>query len=171
LKHHGEIAYNVYRYNSLKINNDRIEAIYLREAETGDRADYYEIDHERYGPPTLYRNYYDTTTLEKTSYFISFVDSGWLMLGLYVARSAFPEVSDQAMVEHAVMTKHGCFNTCCQKYSAFVHRRSSQQPPVFFVLYPCCPILGGGEFWSALSRIGVRRLLRSVLGVWVYNSY
>lgn len=36
-------------------------------------------------------NYYDTTTLEPTSYFISFVDSGWLMLGLYVVRSAFPE--------------------------------------------------------------------------------
>jgi hypothetical protein len=36
-------------------------------------------------------NYYDTTTLERTSYFVSFVDSGWLMLGLYVAKSAFPE--------------------------------------------------------------------------------
>lgn len=60
LKHHGEIAYNVYRYNSLKINNNRIGAIYEREAETGQRADYYEIDHERYGPPTIYRNYYDS---------------------------------------------------------------------------------------------------------------
>ncbi len=36
-------------------------------------------------------NYYDTTTLERTSYFVSFVDSGWLMLGLYVVESAFPE--------------------------------------------------------------------------------
>ncbi len=36
-------------------------------------------------------NYYDTSTLERTSYFVSFVDSGWLMLGLYVARAAFPE--------------------------------------------------------------------------------
>ncbi|MFH1799927.1 MAG: glucoamylase family protein [Candidatus Omnitrophota bacterium] len=36
-------------------------------------------------------NYYDTTTLERTSYFVSFVDSGWLMLGLYVAKNAFPE--------------------------------------------------------------------------------
>lgn len=35
-------------------------------------------------------NYYDTTLLDPTSYFISFVDSGWLMLGLYVARNAFP---------------------------------------------------------------------------------
>ncbi len=35
-------------------------------------------------------NYYDTTLLIPTSYFVSFVDSGWLMLGLYVARGAFP---------------------------------------------------------------------------------
>ena len=42
-------------------------------------------------------NYYDTTTLERTSYFISFVDSGWLMLGLYVAKNAFPEeLTEQA---------------------------------------------------------------------------
>ncbi|MFH0985702.1 MAG: glucoamylase family protein [Candidatus Omnitrophota bacterium] len=42
-------------------------------------------------------NYYDTTTLERTSYFVSFVDSGWLMLGLYVVKNAFPEeVATQA---------------------------------------------------------------------------
>lgn len=42
-------------------------------------------------------NYYDTTTLERTSYFVSFVDSGWLMLGLYVAKNAFPEeLTEQA---------------------------------------------------------------------------
>lgn len=42
-------------------------------------------------------NYYDTTTLERTSYFVSFVDSGWLMLGLYVAKNAFPEeLAEQA---------------------------------------------------------------------------
>jgi hypothetical protein len=42
-------------------------------------------------------NYYDTTMLDPTSYFVSFVDSGWLMLGLYVAKGAFPEeVGEQA---------------------------------------------------------------------------
>lgn len=41
-------------------------------------------------------NYYDTTLLDPTSYFVSFVDSGWLVLGLYVAKSAFPEeLTDQ----------------------------------------------------------------------------
>ena len=36
-------------------------------------------------------NYYDTTTLERTSYFVSLVDSGWLVAGLYVVKNAFPE--------------------------------------------------------------------------------
>lgn len=36
-------------------------------------------------------NYYDTTTVERTSYFVSLVDSGWLVAGLYVAKNAFPE--------------------------------------------------------------------------------
>ncbi len=36
-------------------------------------------------------NYYDTTTAERTSYFVSFVDSGWLAAGLYVVRDAFPK--------------------------------------------------------------------------------
>ena len=36
-------------------------------------------------------NYYDTTTLERTSYFVSLVDSGWLATGLYVAKNAFPD--------------------------------------------------------------------------------
>lgn len=36
-------------------------------------------------------NYYDTTTLERTSYFVSLVDSGWLDAGIYVVKNAFPE--------------------------------------------------------------------------------
>jgi hypothetical protein len=37
-------------------------------------------------------NYYDTTSLERSSNFVSFVDSAWLTAGLLVARTAFPEV-------------------------------------------------------------------------------
>jgi hypothetical protein len=37
-------------------------------------------------------NYYDTTTLERTSHFVSFVDSSWLTTGLLVVRMAFPEL-------------------------------------------------------------------------------
>ncbi|MBI4357726.1 MAG: DUF3131 domain-containing protein, partial [Candidatus Omnitrophica bacterium] len=36
-------------------------------------------------------NYYDTTTLEQTSYFVSLVDSGWFDAGIYVVKNAFPE--------------------------------------------------------------------------------
>ncbi|MFN8546001.1 MAG: glucoamylase family protein [Candidatus Binatia bacterium] len=35
-------------------------------------------------------NYYDTTSLERTSNFISFVDSSWLAAGLMVVRTALP---------------------------------------------------------------------------------
>jgi hypothetical protein len=41
-------------------------------------------------------NFYDTTSLERTSHFLSFVDSAWLTAGLMVVRSSFPELSEQA---------------------------------------------------------------------------
>jgi hypothetical protein len=41
-------------------------------------------------------NYYDTTSLERTSNFISFVDSSWLTAGLMVVRNAFPELAGRA---------------------------------------------------------------------------
>ena len=37
-------------------------------------------------------NFYDTTSLERTSNFISFVDSSWLTAGLIIARNSFPEL-------------------------------------------------------------------------------
>jgi hypothetical protein len=45
---------------------------------------------ESYSNGFLY-NYYDTTTLERTSHFVSVVDSSWLAAGLYVIKNAFPE--------------------------------------------------------------------------------
>jgi hypothetical protein len=39
-------------------------------------------------------NYYDTTSLERTSDFVSFIDSAWLTAGLVVVRQAFPEIAD-----------------------------------------------------------------------------
>jgi hypothetical protein len=41
-------------------------------------------------------NYYDTTSLERTSHFVSFVDSTWLTAGLIVVRQAFPELWSDA---------------------------------------------------------------------------
>jgi hypothetical protein len=40
-------------------------------------------------------NYYDTTTLERTSNFLSFVDSAWLTAGLIVTRQSFPTLDDR----------------------------------------------------------------------------
>lgn len=37
-------------------------------------------------------NYYDTTSLEPTSSFLSFVDTSWLVAGLMVTRQGFPEL-------------------------------------------------------------------------------
>jgi hypothetical protein len=44
----------------------------------------------------VFYNYYDTTTLERTSNFLSFVDSAWLAAGLMITRSAFPELYTRA---------------------------------------------------------------------------
>jgi hypothetical protein len=41
-------------------------------------------------------NYYDTTTLERTSNLLSFVDSAWLVAGLVVVRQTFPELAPRA---------------------------------------------------------------------------
>ncbi|HEX2486146.1 MAG TPA: glucoamylase family protein [Myxococcota bacterium] len=42
---------------------------------------------------SMFFNYYDTTTLERTSEFLSFVDSAWLTAGAMVVRSAFPDLT------------------------------------------------------------------------------
>jgi hypothetical protein len=42
---------------------------------------------------TMYFNFYDTTTLERTSEFLSFVDSAWLTAGAMVVRTAFPDLT------------------------------------------------------------------------------
>lgn len=60
LRPHGEVAYNLYKYNSLKVNPARMGALAAKEQVTGRRADYYEIDHEKFGPPTTHRNAFDT---------------------------------------------------------------------------------------------------------------
>jgi len=41
-------------------------------------------------------NFYDTTSLERTSSFLSFVDLSWLTAGLIVTRRAFPELAERA---------------------------------------------------------------------------
>ncbi|MEO8603231.1 MAG: glucoamylase family protein [bacterium] len=49
----------------------------------------------------FYFNYYDTTSLERTSHFVSFVDSAWLTAGLMVVRMTFPSLYERctSMIE------------------------------------------------------------------------
>jgi len=51
----------------------------------------------------FFYNYYDTTSLERSSHFVSFVDSGWLVAGLMIVRQTFPELAARAtaMIERA----------------------------------------------------------------------
>jgi hypothetical protein len=44
----------------------------------------------------FFYNYYDTTTLERSSHFVSFVDSAWLVAGLMVVRQTLPELASRA---------------------------------------------------------------------------
>ncbi len=44
----------------------------------------------------FFYNYYDTTTLERSSNFVSSVDSSWLTAGLMVVRQTFPELAGPA---------------------------------------------------------------------------
>jgi hypothetical protein len=44
----------------------------------------------------FFYNYYDTTTLERSTNFVSSVDSSWLTAGLMVVRAALPEVAPRA---------------------------------------------------------------------------
>lgn len=64
---------------------DRVETV-RRIRQTMDTLE--KLEYHKSGFPY---NYYDTTTLKRTSYFVSLVDSGWLVAGLYVVKNAFPE--------------------------------------------------------------------------------
>jgi hypothetical protein len=71
-------------------------------------------------------NYYDTTTLERTSNFISFVDTAWLTAGLIVVRNAFPEVAARA-TELIDAMDYGFFYDAKlgqMSHGYFVHRRA-----------------------------------------------
>jgi len=67
-------------------------------------------------------NFYDTTSLERTSHFVSFVDSAWLAAGLMVLRQAVPELAPVAtrLIEE-------------RDYGVFWDARQQQMSHGFFV--------------------------------------
>jgi hypothetical protein len=84
----------------------------------------------------LFYNFYDTTSLERTSNFVSFVDSSWLTAGLIVVRQAFPEVHDAASALIA-QTDYSFFYNRERKlvshgYYVNLHRRSPFDYGVLF---------------------------------------
>jgi hypothetical protein len=71
-------------------------------------------------------NYYDTTTLERTSNFISFVDSAWLTAGLMVARAAFPPLAPRTSALIERMSYRFFYDDALGllSHGYFVHRRT-----------------------------------------------
>jgi len=67
-------------------------------------------------------NYYDTTSLERTSHFISFVDSAWLSAGLMTARMAEPRLKPRI---NALLKK--------QNYAFFYDKNIGQMAHGFHV--------------------------------------
>jgi hypothetical protein len=73
----------------------------------------------------IFFNFYDTTSLERTSHFLSFVDSAWLTAGLMVVRSSFPEL-DEDVSRLIVQRNYGFFfdeRTGQMSHGYYVDRR------------------------------------------------
>jgi hypothetical protein len=71
-------------------------------------------------------NYYDTTSLERTSNFLSFLDSAWLTAGLMVVRATFPELHARCS-DWIDRTDYGFFYDAARRqmhHGYFVHRRA-----------------------------------------------
>ncbi|MBK8754854.1 MAG: DUF3131 domain-containing protein [Candidatus Competibacteraceae bacterium] len=68
------------------INTEEMQARLKRTLDTLEQLETYQ---------GFFYNYYDTTTLERTSNFISFVDSAWLTAGLMVVRNSVAELAER----------------------------------------------------------------------------
>lgn len=75
----------------------------------------------------FYYNYYDTTTLERTSHFISFVDSAWLTAGLIVARNSYNELAGTA-TKLLTLTDYSFFYDPVKRWMHHGYYVNVQQP-------------------------------------------
>jgi hypothetical protein len=71
-------------------------------------------------------NYYDTTSLERSSNFVSFVDSSWLTAGLMVVRATFPELGETCTRLIDTQDYHFFYDRTAKRMSHgyYVHRGS-----------------------------------------------
>jgi hypothetical protein len=74
-------------------------------------------------------NFYDTTSLERTSNFVSFVDSSWLTAGLMVVRTALPELADLCTRLIAATDFDFFYNRSTQKISHGYYVQSGTRSP------------------------------------------
>jgi hypothetical protein len=94
-------------------------------------------------------NYYDTTSLERSSNLLSFIDTAWLAAGLIVARSAFPALTDRcsAFIARADFSqfydpKHGYMS---HGYSVHRHTRSRYDYGVLYTEARLGVLLASGK--------------------------
>lgn len=107
-------------------------------------------------------NFYDTTSLERTSTFVSFVDSSWLTAGLMVVRQAFPELYDQCTNLISQSDYGFFFNPTTQQVShGYYVTLGARSPYEYGMLYTEARLgsliaMGKGEVpqeqWFAMSR-------------------
>jgi len=74
-------------------------------------------------------NFYDTTSLERTSNFVSFVDSSWLTAGLMVVRTALPELAEACTQLIAATDFDFFYNRDTQQISHGYHVQSQTRSP------------------------------------------
>lgn len=110
----------------------------------------------------FFYNYYNTTTLQPGSHFISFVDSSWLTSGLMVARQAFPEI--QARLTQLIDRGHYQFfydggqQLMAHGYDVDAATRSTYHYGIFFAESRLGSLIAIGrqevpeEHWFRMSR-------------------
>jgi len=84
----------------------------------------------------MYFNFYDTTTLERTSEFLSFIDSAWLTAGAMVVRQTFPDLTEE-LSERIQLRNHHFFYDESQELMFLGHfadqdRRSPSHYGMFY---------------------------------------
>jgi hypothetical protein len=84
----------------------------------------------------MFFNYYDTTTLERTSEFLSFIDSAWLTAGAMVVRQTFPDLT-QELSERISMRHHRFFYDESQElmFLGYYADRKEHSPYHYGVFY------------------------------------
>jgi hypothetical protein len=121
----------------------------------------------------MFYNYYDTTSLERTSEFLSFIDSAWLTGGAMVVRQTFPDLT-QEVSERIRLRNHRFFYDESRELMSIGHHadQGKRSPHHYGVFYTEARLgsliaIGKGDVpeahWYRMLRSGPdeRELLRA----------